>query len=52
MKEEDEGGEGEGINCDACGADCFAESYLCGEEDICPECYGKVAIRTAYPATP
>ena len=45
---EDEGGEGEGINCDACGADCFAESYLCGEEDICPACYRKP--EGAYPA--
>ena len=26
------GGEEEGISCDACGAECFADSYLCGEQ--------------------
>ena len=47
---EDGGAEewSEGISCDACKADCFAESYLCGEEDICPECYPKPD--GAYPA--
>jgi len=31
------------IACDVCGADCVAESYFVavGEEDICPECFGK-----------
>jgi len=46
---DEEAGEGEGISCDACGVDCFAESYLCAEEDICPECYGKA--EASYPAT-
>ena len=47
---EDDGAEewSEGISCDACKADCFAESYLCGEEDICPACYRKP--ESAYPA--
>ena len=47
---EDDGAEewSEGISCDACKADCFAESYLCGEEDICPACYRKP--ESTYPA--
>ena len=49
MKEEDGAEEwSEGISCDACKADCFAESYLCGEEDICPACYRKPG--STYPA--
>ncbi|KAJ1459581.1 hypothetical protein M885DRAFT_510713 [Pelagophyceae sp. CCMP2097] len=33
--------EGEGISCDKCGKDCFAESYFVedGDLDICPKCF-------------
>ena len=35
-----EGEDLPGIACDVCGADCYAESYLYGEEtDLCPACY-------------
>jgi hypothetical protein len=35
-----EGDELPGIACDACGADCYAESYLFAEEtDLCPKCF-------------
>eukprot|EP00966_Prymnesium_polylepis_P190777 4421467-Prymnesium_polylepis.1 len=27
------------LTCDVCGEDCFAESYLNGDEDICPRCF-------------
>ena len=39
--EGDEEEASEGINCDVCSADCFAESYFCEAlgEDICPKCY-------------
>ena len=45
---DDAAGEDEGISCDACDVDCFAESHLCGDEDICPACYRKP--EGAYPA--
>ena len=48
MKDDEAVEYSEGISCDGCGADCFAESYLCGEEDICPACYRKPD--GAYPA--
>ena len=28
-----------GIACDNCGVDCFAESYLFEEMDLCPKCF-------------
>jgi hypothetical protein len=35
-----EGEDLPGIACDVCGVDCYAESYLYGEEtDLCPKCY-------------
>jgi len=30
-----------GITCDICGADCFAESYLHEDTDLCPKCFKK-----------
>jgi len=27
------------IACDACGAECYEESFLCGSQDLCPSCY-------------
>ena len=34
-----------GIACDMCSADCFAESYLFEEMDICPTCFKKDEAR-------
>ncbi|KAJ1438746.1 hypothetical protein B484DRAFT_444426 [Ochromonadaceae sp. CCMP2298] len=42
---DEEGNETQANNltCDKCGADCWEESYLCNDEDICTGCWTKKA---------